>query len=157
VTGLKRILLRLGARIDKVSFVKTALKWGAPIDAVYGGRTALQTATYFGNESVVEFLIAAGANVNKQIAGVDSSALHLAADRGYGKLLVQLLQHGADPNVQNRHGSTPIHLAMIDGQPEIVAALLKGGALIPTSKITQDTLPYTKPTSRIDQTSSHCC
>src|SRR5262245_51399848 len=41
--------------------------------------------------------------------------LHAAALKGRMSIVNLLLQHGADPNVQNNAGSTPLHKAVVGG------------------------------------------
>jgi ankyrin repeat protein len=59
------------------------------------------------------------------VQGNGRAALHYAA--GYGSILAteQLLQYGADVNVKDKAGMTPLHFAVQMGQRETVELLLK--------------------------------
>lgn len=61
---------------------------------------------------------------------VDESPLMLAALRGYVELCVELVARGAQIN---KSGWTPLHYAATGGNPEIVALLLKNGAIVDSS------------------------
>ena len=51
------------------------------------------------------------------------TALHFAAVRGATEAIEALCAAGADPNVTDRHGATPLELALREGQAEAVASL----------------------------------
>ena len=42
--------------------------------------------------------------------------------------IAALLDAGADVNIRNRHGKTPLHYAARFGTPDMIAALLEAGA-----------------------------
>jgi ankyrin repeat protein len=50
--------------------------------------------------------------------------LHLASQEGYDDIVQLLLDHGADANREDSHGSTPLHLASQEGHDHIVRLLL---------------------------------
>ena len=63
--------------------------------------------------------------------GAAVGALHLMAKRNDGSAAAWLLDHGADPNARWNHWGalvTPLHLAAMHGQLEIVRLLLARGA-----------------------------
>jgi len=47
---------------------------------------------------------------------------------GHLEVVKLLLEHGADPNVKNRDGKTPLHNAASEGHLEVVKLLLERGA-----------------------------
>jgi len=56
------------------------------------------------------------------------SALELAADRGYVKIIVLLLNAGANVEPLDTLNRTPLYHAAQKGNPEVIRALIKGGA-----------------------------
>jgi ankyrin repeat protein len=74
------------------------------------GWTILYRAVTQRKRSVVDVLLAAGADTNIQnIKG--RTVLHLAVDQRDGSLIDALLEAGADGNIQDKEGRTPLHLA----------------------------------------------
>jgi ankyrin repeat protein len=95
------------------------------------GRNLLHVAAFSGNFKVVQILIEydpAGINARD---GVGSTPLLRASEGRYfedGSVLGLLLAHGADINVQDEDGWTPLYLASTRGTLEAVRLLLKHGA-----------------------------
>jgi ankyrin repeat protein len=74
-----------------------------------GGMTALLYAARDGNLEAVEALIESGADV-KQVSGGDgSSPINIAIANGHYTVGKYLLDHGADPNLANLDGLTPLY------------------------------------------------
>ena len=57
-----------------------------------------------------------------------TTALHWASHLEQIDLVDLLLGKGADPNVTNRYGVTPLSLAATNGSPAVITALLDAGA-----------------------------
>ena len=89
-------------------------------------RTPLHDAAAKGYTQMVELLLSQGADLGAT-AGEDFTALHFAARGNHHKTVETLLKHGADPNAQEqRHGRTPVHLAVRAGSgPESLDILLR--------------------------------
>jgi ankyrin repeat protein len=106
---------------------------GADLDVRgYGGKNPLHGAAYSGNLEVVRILIEYDpAYINARDDGQETP-LHWAS-RGHnfkdGSVLRLLLEHGADINVQDRDGWTPLHTALEFGALlEVMGLLLGHGA-----------------------------
>lgn len=69
------------------------------------GQTLLNWASAFGTQEMVEFLCERGADVNK---GQRSSSLHYAACFGRPAIAKVLLRHGANPDLRDEDGKTPL-------------------------------------------------
>jgi ankyrin repeat protein len=52
----------------------------------------------------------------------------LAVQHGRTDAVDALLAHGADPNAEDAHGTTPLEAAVAANQPAVVAALRRAGA-----------------------------
>ena len=72
------------------------------------GQTLLNWASAFGTQEMVEFLCRKGADVNK---GHRSSSLHYAACFGRPQIARVLLRFGANPDLRDEDGKTPLDKA----------------------------------------------
>ena len=76
------------------------------------GHTALSLAIDGGDRSdhkVIDLLLKAGADVNKQCKEEGRTALHNAVTKNWPYSLVQkLLAHGGNPNIADKQGKTPL-------------------------------------------------
>lgn len=79
-----------------------------------------------GNEKLLEY-IDQGVPVNLQDPD-GNSLLMLAAYHGHAHVVTGLAARGADPNVANLRGQTPLAGAVFKGNDAIVATLLSAGA-----------------------------
>lgn len=91
------------------------------------GQTLLNWASAFGTLEMVEYLCDKGADVNK---GQRSSSLHYAACFGRPGIAKVLLKHGANPDLRDEDGKTPLDKArerVDDGHREVATILLSPG------------------------------
>jgi hypothetical protein len=132
--GQRYDIVTIASVADDVPMLKTALKGGGKatnITSPYDG-TALIAAAHLGHDEVVRTLIAAGApldHVNnlgwtaliESIVLGDGGKRHIAC-------LEALVKAGANVNIADRSGATPLTLAKRRGYAEMVAILEKAGA-----------------------------
>ena len=100
------------------------------VDAEDGdGRTALINAVIEGKVDFVDWLLQNGANINHQDR-IGYSALHIIAQNKQVALAEKFLNNGADPNVTDIHGNTPLWTAIFNSKNEtgVVRLLLQHGA-----------------------------
>ncbi|XP_031339237.1 E3 ubiquitin-protein ligase HECTD1-like isoform X2 [Photinus pyralis] len=99
------------------------------------GQTLLNWASAFGTQEMVEYLCEKGADVNK---GQRSSSLHYAACFGRPAIAKVLLRHGANPDLRDEDGKTPLDKArerIDEGHREVAAILQSPGEwMIPLDK-----------------------
>lgn len=91
------------------------------------GQTLLNWASAFGTLEMVEFLCDKGADVNK---GQRSSSLHYASCFGRPGIAKVLLKHGANPDLRDEDGKTPLDKARErpeEGHREVAAILQSPG------------------------------
>jgi ankyrin repeat protein len=176
--------LMTAARTGAVEVVRILLAAGADargVDAREGwlGQTALMWAAAAGHVEVMQALIDAGADVNRQSSliptppieggrsmGVSFSqlpkgrlaALHFAAREGRLEAARTLIAAGADLDILDEYGSTPLILATVNGHYDVAGALLEAGAdpkiadewgrtavFIATDLNTRDVIAYAQP------------
>ncbi len=77
--------------------------------------------------ALAALLAAPAAFAQAPTADTSASALHWAAHRNDLGAVRRLLSEGADPNLANRFGVTPLHEAAIVGNAEMLEALLEAG------------------------------
>ena len=126
-------IVTIAAVANDVPTLKVALKLGASagnITSIWDG-TALIAAAHLGHTEVVKILIEAGApldHVNNLgwTAVIESIVLGDGGQRHIASLRA-LVDAGADVNIPDRNGQTPLELAQSMGYEEMVE-ILKGAA-----------------------------
>jgi hypothetical protein len=80
----------------------------------------------------LELLIDEGANINSKLNDIfwGESSLHIAAKSGYYKVVEFLIARGADLNIRDTHGNTPVMLACKSRRIRTMSALIDRGANI---------------------------
>ncbi|WP_244642475.1 ankyrin repeat domain-containing protein [Phyllobacterium sp. 628] len=114
----------IAIRDKKADLVAKMLACGADVNLKsQEGWAPLHTAAYYGPASVIDLLIAKGADVNMAGDYDKMTPLHMAASYGDDPAVVKaLLKHGADKTAKTGSGKTALDLAA--DKPEI-AKLLK--------------------------------
>ncbi len=144
-TAIVQLLIDAGADVN------------ADVNADEAHRPALVEASFWGHTAIVQLLINAGADVNA--GGVDratlveaskrghdqvdggaiyagtDTALQMAAIKGHGRVVEQLLKAGAQVNMKTTYGSA-LKVAVEKGHLGIVEQLLKAGAEVNADEAT---------------------
>lgn len=87
------------------------------------GFTPLILACYRGNKAVAEYLVPRVNNLNYNSS--NGTALAAASVKGDNDMAKILLEHGADPNLADPNGMTPLVYAVQFQNKELVALLVK--------------------------------
>ncbi|WP_082282748.1 ankyrin repeat domain-containing protein [Myxococcus hansupus] len=74
--------------------------------------SALCAAVLVGNAEILDLLLQAGANPNVSPAGAYWGALHVAVEQEQLELIPMLIASGADVNLPDANGMTPLHHAI---------------------------------------------
>jgi cytohesin len=91
------------------------------------GFTPLAWAAQAGQKSIVEFLLAKGADINSTDKK-GNAPLHWAVFTGQSNIIETLINHKADLNLKGAGEKSPLHLAVQQGFIPIAETLLKAGA-----------------------------
>jgi ankyrin repeat protein len=93
------------------------------------GFQPLGLACFFGHYDTAEYLAKAGAPLNSQSRNdLKAAAIHSAAAGMYSRIVKMLLDLGAEPNLREQGGFTPLHVAAQNDDVETIRFLLLGGA-----------------------------
>ncbi len=85
----------------------------------------------------LDYLLGAGTDVNSKVmAQGGDKALHVAARKGHHKCMEKLLHAGANPDIPNDFGITPLSVALRQGQVECVKLLLCTGSVLSDPRLT---------------------
>ncbi|EOA81214.1 uncharacterized protein SETTUDRAFT_63636, partial [Exserohilum turcica Et28A] len=89
-------------------------------------QTNLHIAAEAGHDDIVSMLLGSGYAVD-ECDSEGNTALHRASLGEHVKVMLTLLKHGANPNVMNVHGWSPVHMAFSLGSMEVVEVLMQRG------------------------------
>lgn len=98
----------------------------------HGARHTLLSAVAMGDADAVRALAAAGADLNQRMDRTNQhrTALHLAVVKKQVAALVALVELGADLNVEDAVGMTPLDHAVLNEEEEMTRLLMDAGARI---------------------------
>ncbi len=120
--------LQLAADRGHLEVVKVLLQAGADINTSNDSMSPLYMAAEEKRLEVVKFLLEKGADVNFQ-SSFNKSVLYIAVAQGHTAIVKELLRHKTLVlDAPNFNGTTPLHLAAINGYLDIVQALVEAGA-----------------------------
>lgn len=89
------------------------------------GHTSIMCASCHGYKEVVENLLKIK-NINLDLQdSLGNSALYYACHQNHNDIISLLLEHGADPTVQNNHGVTVAFLSSILNNPKLDQSIIK--------------------------------
>ncbi len=123
--------LHYAAKEGQKETVSLLIKSGAMVDSVdKDGETPLHKASRKGSIETVRLLIDKGANATATTADYHHSPLFSVAYAYSGnvEIAAMLLEKGADINLRDRYGSTPLHYALYQKKKELAKFLIEQGA-----------------------------
>ncbi|XP_061819097.1 rabankyrin-5 isoform X2 [Nerophis lumbriciformis] len=125
-----------GTSFDENSFAAQLIQRGSDADApdMSTGNCLMQRAACAANEEAALFLATHGAKVN-HVNKWGESSLHTACRSGLASLTAELLQQGANPNLQTQKSlpddtvgvamQTPLHMAIAHNHSDVVSVILE--------------------------------
>ncbi|KAG9141869.1 hypothetical protein Leryth_013986 [Lithospermum erythrorhizon] len=117
------------ASVGDVEGLKKALAAGADKDEEDSeGRTALHFSCGYGEVECAKVLLDAGAKVDS-LDKNKNTALHYAAGYGRKECVALLLENGAAVTLQNMDGKTPLDVAKLNNQNDVLKLLEKDAFL----------------------------
>lgn len=123
--------LHVAAGLDNSDAVSALIKNGADTEIVNNsGLTPLLQAVMNGGFWAMNALLRGGGKVNYAQEGSLRTALHFAAVAGesYETTVYDLVYYGAEVNVADKDGNTPLHLAARYGILHVAVGLINRGA-----------------------------
>jgi uncharacterized protein len=88
------------------------------------GFQPLGLACFFGHDETAEYLVKAGSAINSRSRNpLNAAPIQSAAAAGHTKIVIILLENGADPNVREQGGYTPLHAAAQNGDLDMINVL----------------------------------
>lgn len=94
------------------------------------GMTLLMIASQNGNKPAVEMLVRKDADLHRCEAISGHSALLIASKYGHYEIVKHLIDEGADPEIRDKFGFTPILMAITENRIDVLATLLGYGVLL---------------------------
>lgn len=114
---------------DNIYIAKILVEYGAMLNETsLFGYTPLIANAAIGNIRVVNFLLKKGCYVNNKTKSNGMAAIHFSCNAGYTNITKSLIKFGANVNIQDDRGNTPLMLALLKNHPENAILLLKNGA-----------------------------
>ncbi|TGL98038.1 hypothetical protein EHQ76_13475 [Leptospira barantonii] len=123
--------IALAVSNGNLDIVKILTENGAQINAKPGRVAPLLLASHTNHPAIVKYLTKKGADVNfvSTVNGATITALELACSSNFMEVAEALLDHGGNPNFSGqKDGRTPLFLAAMEGNNDIIKLLLSEGA-----------------------------
>ncbi|WP_428898000.1 Ankyrin repeat [Parelusimicrobium proximum] len=93
------------------------------------GETLLITAAAAGNIDAFQLLLSRSADVNKPASTTGDTPVMAALKKNHRDMVVLLIQAGADLNMENKYGQTPLLLGIATRDASLVRILISRGAV----------------------------
>jgi ankyrin repeat protein len=130
----QRTPLYLAAGTDSAELVEVLMAADADVNAqTRGGDTPLHLAVLRGSPEVVEAILQEDPDLNVQNSYGRTPLLYVARETGDAETATRLLDAGAEINVLDRFGASPLELAAWRGFEPLVDLLLERGAELPAA------------------------
>ncbi|CAN9508610.1 unnamed protein product [Ophioblennius macclurei] len=130
--------LHMAARSQALPVVRILTQHGADVHVLdHSGMTPLHAAAAQSHTGILKCLISHGAQVNQRMQDSGNTPLHIAIvilsnktdeyQEARAGFISAMFECGADPNIGNNDGLTPMQLACLMGMHKILDMLLENG------------------------------
>lgn len=106
------------------------------IDERFFGYTVLMEFTTLNYFQMIPFLVEHGADMHATTSSTKDTALHLSARNGHVDCIHALMKCGANLELENEYGMTPLDRAIVNGEEEVFRVLLDYGAKVSAKHFT---------------------
>ena len=137
---ITQLLLEKGADVNDICYSEATYAFNDDPTQFPSG-TVLAVAAEKGDYTMVDFLIANGADVNKWAGTVP---VIVAARDGHTQIVERLLREGAQPNREDGDYKTALYYATAYGFPKMIPILLQSGAKFRDEKQKESALKRAK-------------
>lgn len=120
------VIAALSGREDLVDLL--ILRGADPQGRDGNGLSALHASAHAGYPALVDKFLGLGLDPNDQANRFGISPLHAAAERGHVAIAAMLLEHGADLSLTTATGHTPVFMAVLNTEADMVQLLRNNGA-----------------------------
>ena len=129
---MNKTLLDMSCCEGRVDFVERLLKRGANANRINEthNRAPIHFAAEAGHADVLKCLLNEK-RTNPDLKVAQQTALHIAVRNDKPDCVRVLLENGANPNIANSKGLTPIHIAAASGKREMVQLILNESKKFP--------------------------
>ena len=129
---MNKTLLDMSCCEGRVDFVERLLKRGANANRINEthNRAPIHFAAEAGHADVLKCLLNEK-RTNPDLEVAQQTALHIAVRNDNPGCVRVLLENGANPNIANSKGLTPIHIAAASGKREMVQLILNESTKFP--------------------------
>jgi len=120
--------LSTAIEMKNLELVKLLVEHGADVNPKFPNPNPLSEAAAAGSKEIILYLLEKGADVNR-IDDMGFAPVHNAVlKKVNSEILTLLLEHGANPDIKDPNGETPLFYAVRNRDPEKVKVLLDHGA-----------------------------
>ena len=114
---------------DEIKLVQTLIANGTRVNIRERDLTfPLYHAARLGHQGMTLFLLQRGSEVDRSVSNTGETALHMAAKQGHLDIVMLLVGNGANINIEDSSGMTPMSVAAARGKINVVNFFQKKGA-----------------------------
>ena len=120
----------VAASLNNTEVMSLLVEYGADVHKFVGpaGKSAIHLAAANGNAEALKFLLRKGVSPDHRLPSINGTPLMLAAFHQEKNIILLLLEHGANLDIQNKNGMSALTGACDNGRYSMAKLLLEKGA-----------------------------